>query len=243
MNTTESARVDHVNNSTAAAAEQPADCRMSRIERHLIETFDDLWDNYVDPADAVFDADGTRWSELGGGRLAGTVAGVPFSTEEQLREIRDQCRALASSNEFAINGHENRISYVVGSGHAYRVTAKGQTEQAASLSKQVQGLVDEFVRINHWHKRQQEIVRRRDRDGEVFLRLFPVPDGTARVRFVEPSQVAAPQRLAGEPSASRSGGCSTTWATRRPTTSPIPLKFHDSSAGRGSSWLIWVCSR
>ncbi len=46
------------------------------------------------------------------------------STRPQLAEIRDQCRALAVSNEFAINGHENRISYIVGSGHSYRVLAK-----------------------------------------------------------------------------------------------------------------------
>ncbi len=185
----------------ARAHERPADRGSSELERHLLEVFEDVWDNFVDPAEALYDADGTRWASLGVGP-GGIASGVPFASEQQLAEIRDQCRALAAGNEFAINGHENRISYVVGSGHAYRVTAKGPPDTAASLVHEVQSLLDEFVRANQWHKRQQEIMRRRDRDGEVFLRLFVAPDGMTRVRFVEPSQVATPQRLAGDPSAS-----------------------------------------
>ena len=50
----------------------------------------------------------------------------------------------------------------------------------------MQGVLDEFVRANKWHQRQQEIVRRKDRDGECFLRLFVDADGATRVRFVEP---------------------------------------------------------
>ena len=58
----------------------------------------------------------------------GGTAGVVFD-QTQLAEIRGQCRALAAGNAFAINGHENRISYIVGSGHSYRVLA-GQGRQA-----------------------------------------------------------------------------------------------------------------
>jgi capsid protein len=187
---------------SSASSQRPDRRRSDGWQRQLIEAFEDLWDNYVDPGEALCDADGTRWSELGGGQTAGTASGTAFANEQQLREIRDQCRALATGNEFAINGHENRISYVVGSGHAYRVTAKAGGELAADLARQVQSLVDQFVRINQWHKRQQEIVRRRDRDGEVFLRLFAAQDGSTRVRFVEPSQVATPPRLANDPAAS-----------------------------------------
>ena len=39
--------------------------------QRLLEAFDDLWDSFVDPADALFDDDGTRWSRLGGGGSAG----------------------------------------------------------------------------------------------------------------------------------------------------------------------------
>ena len=37
--------------------------------------------------------------------------------ERELADARAQCRRLAVTNEFAINGHENRISYIVGAGH------------------------------------------------------------------------------------------------------------------------------
>ncbi len=185
----------------ASAADQAGDRDASRLERHFLEIFEDVWDNFVDPAEPFYDADGTRWSAIGSD-LTGATAGVPFSNERQLAEIREQCRALAASNEFAINGHENRISYVVGSGHAYRVIARDPTETDESLVRAVQAVLDEFIRANQWHKRQQEILRRRDRDGEVFLRLFVEPNGLTRLRFVEPSQVATPPRLAGDPSAS-----------------------------------------
>ena len=45
----------------------------------------------------------------------GTIGGWGPTTEMQLREIRNQCRLLAMTNEFAINGHENRVSFIVGS--------------------------------------------------------------------------------------------------------------------------------
>ena len=125
------------------------------------------------PADAFYDVDGTRWNALGGAMLPGAGSGIPFTDEQQLAEIRGQCRALAAGNEFAINGHENRISYIVGSGHVYRAVARKGRTAPESLLSGVQAVLDEFVRINHWRQRQQEIVRRKDRDGECFLRLFP----------------------------------------------------------------------
>ena len=76
---------------------------------------------------------------------------MPFGNEQELAQIRDQCRALAVANEFAINGHENRISYIVGSGHAYRAAAgRGQTD-AEPLVGEVQAVLDEFMRLNRWH--------------------------------------------------------------------------------------------
>jgi len=172
------------------------------LERRLVEAFDELWDGFVDPAEAVCDVDGAPWNRLGGGALVAGQAGIPFSDDQQLAQLRDQCRALAVSNEFAINGHENRISYIVGSGHTYRAVAARGRATAEPLVGDVQAVLDEFVRLNRWHQRQQEIVRRKDRDGECFIRLFAIPDGTTRVRFVEPAQVAPPRDRLVDPSAS-----------------------------------------
>jgi len=175
---------------------------LDRVEKRLMEAFDELWDTFVDPADAYFDGDGTPWDRIGQASAHATPAGAPFTTEEQLAQIRNQCRTLASTNEFAINGHENRISYIVGSGHVYRVTPKpgyaADELAAAELAGEVQQVVDAFVRINKWHQRQQEIVRRKDRDGECFLRFFTAPDGTTRIRFVEPAQVSTPPELSAD---------------------------------------------
>ena len=97
---------------------------MTHLERRLAEAFDELWNDFVDPAEAICDVDGSSWNRLGGATALGSqAAGIPFADEQQLAQIRDQCRTLAVSNEFAINGHENRISYIVGSGHAYRAVA------------------------------------------------------------------------------------------------------------------------
>jgi len=193
--------IDNDNTSTQHQPDAPhGNGRLTHLERRLIEAFDELWDSFVDPAEAVCDTDGAAWNRLGGS-LAGGAGGMPFADEQQLAQIRGQCRALAVDNEFAINGHENRISYIVGSGHAYRAAAK-QGQSAEPLAREVQAVLDEFVRVNHWHKRQQEIVHRKDRDGECFLRLFSAADGTTRVRFVEPAQVAAPTDRLADPAAS-----------------------------------------
>jgi capsid protein len=195
-----------INNANCVSENEPAaahvDPRVKYLERRLVEAFDELWDGFVDPAEAVCDVDGAPWNRLGGGALVAGQAGIPFSDDQQLAQLRDQCRALAVSNEFAINGHENRISYIVGSGHTYRAVAARGRATAEPLVGDVQAVLDEFVRLNRWHQRQQEIVRRKDRDGECFIRLFAIPDGTTRVRFVEPAQVAPPRDRLVDPSAS-----------------------------------------
>ncbi len=187
----------HANSSThsprngAGGREPQADnTPLSRFEQRLWEAYQGLWDNIVDPRDALDDEDG-RWNLLG--NLSDrSVGAVPFATETEHRQIRAECRALAVCNEFAINGHENRISYVIGSGHAYRAVAHKGTDAAPELLAEAQRVLDDFVADNAWQRRQQEIVHRRDRDGEVFLRLFVSPQGRVRVRFIEPGQVSTP---------------------------------------------------
>ena len=106
---------DHQSNQTTADSDQvtesppQADPRLARLEKRLLEAFDELWDNFVDPAEAYYDVDGSRWTQIGGQLGQGGAVGVPFTSEGQLREIRAQCRALAVTNEFAINGHENLL--------------------------------------------------------------------------------------------------------------------------------------
>ena len=171
------------------------------LEQQISEACDSIWDALVDPREALMDDDGTRWQAVGGA-LGGGRGGPPQLNAEQLAEVRLQCRQLAAGNEFAINGIENRISYLVGPGHAYRAVVRKRTELAPDLVGDVQAVLDEFLQENAWQSRQQEIVRRMDRDGEAFLRFFVTGDGLTRVRFVEPEQVYTPKELANSPSAS-----------------------------------------
>lgn len=159
----------------------------------------DILDNYVDPSEALLGPNGERWDEIGKLTERSGPSAMPYSTWEELQKIRVYCRCLAHSNEFAINGHENRISYIVGTGHVYKVediTDSGGANE--DLIAAVQEVVDDFVKVNRWHCRQQEIRRRIDRDGECFLRMFNV-DGELIVRFIEPAQIKTPEKLRSNP--------------------------------------------
>jgi len=189
--------------------------RLAQLQSMLLESTFNLDDDYVDPLDAFWDDDsGEFWLPPGGARGQSAID-FGLMGEPQLDAIRDECRRLARLNPFAINGHENRINYLVGSGHTYTFTAKQGTPLAAEIRdaeraerktrkgggtieetpdplEPVQQVWEEFAASSRWYARQQEIVRRRDRDGECFLRFFTGSDGTLRIRFVEPAQVNTP---------------------------------------------------
>jgi hypothetical protein len=172
----------------------------SNLETRVLEVFDALWDDLVDPREAYADADGW-WAPVGSVNGA-TPRADALINEQTLAELRAQCRRLAATNEFAINGHENRISYIVGPGHSYRAAICKGMDASEEVALGVQKLIERFEMENRWQLRQQEIVRRIDRDGEAFLRFFVDAGGMTRVRFIEPDQVATPAGLASDPSAS-----------------------------------------
>ena len=174
---------------------------LDRLQGRLAEACGELWDSVVDPREPYYDTDGSAWSAVGTGRSRFGGDGLP-ATDEDLAEIRHRCRRLAATNEFAINGHENRVSFVVGPGHTYRAALRKGIEAPSQLALDVQQVLDQFVAESRWHRRQQEIVRRRDRDGEVFLRFFALRDGTTQVRFIDPAEVATPNDRRHDPAAS-----------------------------------------
>ncbi|MCL2005082.1 MAG: phage portal protein [Planctomycetaceae bacterium] len=118
-------------------------------------------------------------------------------TYESLDLLRNDCRLLAYSNEFAINALENRINYAVGQGHRYQAVAKNPHDD--DTAQRAQDILDTFCDENDWPRRQREIMRRRDRDGEVFCRLFPSRNSILQVRFVEPEQIATPPKYFNKP--------------------------------------------
>lgn len=178
-----------------------------QLEARLTEAFDALWDSFVDPREAFAGEEGDWWGPVGSGYARGSGGTLGPVNEGSLRDLREECRRLSITNEFAINGIENRISYVVGSGHTYQAVARRQASgenvdsAGEDIALRVQDLLDEFRHANRWHQRQQEVMRRLDRDGEALLRLFAAADGKTSVRFIEPDQVATPAGRSGDESA------------------------------------------
>ena len=171
-------------------------------EQRVSEACDGIWNALVDPREAYLDDDGLWWSPVAVAGDSRVAAGAAPLDEAQLADARAQCRRLVATNEFAINGIENRISYLVGPGHRYQANVRSGVDAPPGLAAQVQEVLDEFQLANRWPVRQQEIVRRLDRDGEAFLRFFVDDRGSTRVRFIEPEQVATPPELSRTPEAS-----------------------------------------
>lgn len=150
----------------------------------------DATPKFVDPRGAYApDPDGTTWLPIGGKDDEREKSGV--TCEAELFAAQSACRYFARKSPYCINGHANRVSYIVGYGHTYTATVKKGQAASDDEVAAVQAAIDAFIKANNWQRRQREIVRRFDRDGEVFLRFF-TGDGGLKVRFVEPSQVHVP---------------------------------------------------
>ncbi len=185
---------------TALAENEQLREQLLHAENEMLRESLECYTRYVDPTDALRGPDGLWWSPIGSSN--GSVPEQTFCwSEAQLLEARRVGRQLERSNPFAINGHENRINYIVATGHTYKAVRKPGSQVSDELLRTVQETLDDFVCENRWQQRQQEIVRRRDRDGEAFLRLFLAPDGKVRVRFVEPDQINCPPELTGNQAA------------------------------------------
>ena len=124
----------------------------------------------------------------------GATAAV-YINEVELKMLRARSRAFAIRNPYWLGVQHNRVSYTVGVGHTYKVTAKKHNDPSVTpdLIESVQNEIRDFIRVNRYAERQDEKLIRKDRDGEYFLRYFADdPDGILRVRFVEPLLVWTP---------------------------------------------------
>lgn len=141
----------------------------------------------IDPIDAVRDPiTGMLWRPLGDRsdrREAPTALGIATA--------RDTARLLLESNGVAIGLMEHLTSFVVGEGMTYKVAKDKGTNTSPEVIAAVQDVVDEFLEVNLWPELEQELLVRSRRDGEYFLREFPV-NGTLHVRTIEPEHVRPP---------------------------------------------------
>jgi hypothetical protein len=157
--------------------------------QHQLEAiFDLLLSDIVDDRERYLDPDGERWHEVGTSRGGDAT---PWN-EQRHAEAVAQSRWLADENAFAANGLENRVNYVIGTGHQYLLGPRRGAETSAELLDQVDQFLSDFRRVNHWYTRQIESLRRYDRDGEALVRLFADPDGMTHLRFIEPGEIRSP---------------------------------------------------
>jgi len=118
-----------------------------------------------------------------------------FETEFELAAIRGASRLLFDTSPHTTNIVENLLNFIVAQGYTYKAQAKRKDMQ--ELVDEVQWVIDEFLERNEWQKqhgcREEEIITRAVRDGEVFVALFdPDRDGFATIRFIEPDQITKP---------------------------------------------------
>lgn len=166
----------------------------NELAARMLENID-MMAGYVDPRDRMIDPDGTRWHPIGSNEQGLSVTDrSQIRDETRLTEVRDQCRNLAVVNPFAINLLENMVNYVVGDGHKPTIVAQKGEDVAPEALKQVQEVLDEWMYRHRFVERQQESVRRFDRDGEYFRRFFVQANGDIAIRTVEPNHVYRPQR-------------------------------------------------
>lgn len=127
--------------------------------------------------------------------LLDPIAGLAGTNSDLLSELVFQIETENETVRELLNEMVgNRVNYVIGQGHRYQVVSSDSSDD--SLAAQVDELLEEFRDKNDWTRRQQEIMRRQDRDGEAFLRLFPSRKGLMQIRFVEPDQIRTPTQHA-----------------------------------------------
>jgi hypothetical protein len=177
--------------------------RRAKIELQLAEDNCDMFARLVDMGDIANFGDGIGGFGAGGRVDAGTAysramiypgaTAFAYINEIELRQIRARSRVFGQTNPYAIGAGRNRTAYTVGSGHTYMVLPRDPSRADERLLADCRSVLADFRKRNQWSKRQKETVRRLDRDGERFLRLFPNEHtGELNVRFVEPLEVQNP---------------------------------------------------
>jgi capsid protein len=72
------------------------------------------------------------------------------------------------------------------------VLGKGPKITPISENQKVRDYWDEFVIVNKWNLKEKELVRRVFRDGEIFIRKYPV-DNTLLIRFIRAQRIMNPK--------------------------------------------------
>ena len=170
----------------------------------------------IDPRDAYVDPQtGEIWAPVGVyGKGRDASAQTVYMNETELWNVQNLGCWFYDENEFALNVHENRISYVVGWGHNYECVAMPKRTVSDETLQAVKDVIDRFLTVNRWSPsyvrpqfgqdeplmpgraswgyRQPENLLRRDKLGECIIRTFRGSD-TLLLRYAESHALCAPE--------------------------------------------------
>lgn len=139
----------------------------------------------------------------------GQHGGLPFSrqggqdapsivTEQQLQTYRGIARWAYAQNEYYGGLIDRLTDYTTGRGYEWIAGQRGWTqppgEDPPPNIRHAQEILDDFRHADGWRSRQREEIRRVNRDGESFRRLFASRTfgGLPQCRFVQPEHITAP---------------------------------------------------
>lgn len=123
-----------------------------------------------------------NWTLLGGAKST-------FDETERI-DLRSRARDLVQKNPYARNILRLLEVYVAGPG-LKSVMAPRQSGTSSDLLKLADRLWTEFLTHNGRHFSYRETARRTWRDGECFVRLFPLPEWPPAVRYVDPETIGS----------------------------------------------------
>jgi len=150
------------------------EAKIAGVRLKALESWDWYFDHWVGTNDAF-----EGWQRL-------EPLGIPLVQVNwtMLRQWRWMSKRLFLVNPFAENGIGNLENFVVGTGFTYKIQDRNQR---ATYKKPIQDAHDyweAWCETNNWPAKERELVRRKHRDGEFFMRFFG-----PEMRFIDPDQV------------------------------------------------------
>lgn len=114
-----------------------------------------------------------------------------IATLEELEAAVALSQRLVTENPNGVALMRGLTSFVVGCGPSIKLVAQEEgREPDPTLVADATGVLKRFMKANRFPSKVREMLRRRHRDGDLFLRLYP--DEITRVRFVNAHQVRPP---------------------------------------------------
>lgn len=133
-----------------------------------------------------------EWNRLGFGQYGNLQERkhLPYRDIQSLNNAQYLGARLFHESVLGRSIHENLLSYIVGTGHTYKVKAQPGANPSESDLKRAQTAIDAMLTYHDWPSMQEETYNRRFRTGDNLDRLVPL-EGIVDIIRIEPHQLQA----------------------------------------------------